>query len=122
MNSLPEEMNNILLREKKLKQKNLVDQINFSKENQNNEEIIKNEKQKKMEDFRRTLDEQVKQRKKMKEIRDMMNNQEKKQVIIDMDQQFIEDVRNIQNKYEDRQEIFMMNNIIGNNNNFNNYD
>ena len=122
MNSLPEEMSNILLREKKLKQKNLVDQINFSRENQNNEEIIKNERQKKMEDFRRTLDEQVKQRKKMKEIRDMMNNQEKKQDIIDMDQQFIEDVRNIQNKYEDRQEIFMMNNIIGNNNNYNNFD
>ena len=54
--------------------------------------------------------------------RDMMNNQEKKQDIIDMDQQFIEDVRNIQNKYEDRQEIFMMNNIIGNNNNYNNFD
>ena len=39
-----------------------------------------------------------------------------------MNQQFLEDVKNIQNRYEDRQEIFMMNNIIGNNNNFNDYD
>ncbi len=39
-----------------------------------------------------------------------------------MNQQFLEDMKNIQNKYEDRQEIFMMNNIIGNNNNFKDFD
>ena len=122
LNEPPEEMSNLLLREKKLKQKNLIDQIDFTREVRNNEELLKFEKQKKMEDFRKTLDEQVNQKKKMQQIKEMMNNQEKKQDIYEMNQQFIEDVRNIQNRYEDRQEIFMMNNIIGNNNNFNDYD
>ena len=58
----------------------------------------------------------------MNQIKEMINNQEKKIEIYDMNQQFIEDMKNIQNRYEDKQEIFMMNNIIGNNNNFNNYD
>ena len=75
-----------------------------------------------MEDFRKILDEQVNQKKKMNQIKEMINNQEKKIEIYDMNQQFIEDMKNIQNRYEDKQEIFMMNNIIGNNNNFNNYD
>ena len=120
----PEEISNLLLREKKLKQKNLVDQINFNKEinNNYNEDLAKFEKQKKMEDFRKILDEQVNQKKKMNQIKEMINNQEKKIEIYDMNQQFIEDMKNIQNRYEDKQEIFMMNNIIGNNNNFNNYD
>ena len=122
LNEPPEEMSNLLLREKKLKQKNLIDQIDFTREVRNNEELLKFEKQKKMEDFRKTLDEQVNQKKKMQQIKEMMNNQEKKQDIYEMNQQFIEDVRNIQNRYEDRQEIFMMNNIIGNNNNFNDFD
>ena len=118
----PEEMSNLLLREKKLKQKNLIDQIDFTREVRNNEELLKFEKQKKMEDFRKTLDEQVNQKKKMQQIKDMINNQEKKQDIYEMNQQFLDDVRNIQNRYENNQEIFMMNNIIGNNNNFNDYD
>ena len=120
----PEEISNLLLREKKLKQKNLVDQINFNKEinNNYNEDLAKFEKQKKMEDFRKILDEQVNQKKKMNQIKEMINNQEKKIEIYDMNQQFIEDMKNIQNRYEDRQEIFMMNNIIGNNNNFNDFD
>ena len=84
--------------------------------------MAKFEKQKKMEDFRKILDEQVNQKKKMNQIKEMINNQEKKIEIYDMNQQFIEDMKNIQNRYEDKQEIFMMNNIIGNNNNFNNYD
>ena len=124
MNEPIEEMSNLLLREKKLKQKNLIDQINFTREiyNNNNDDLIKFEKQKKMEDFRKTLDEQVNQKKKMQQIKNMIDSQEKKQDIYDMNQQFLEDMKNIQNKYEDRQEIFMMNNIIGNNNNFNDFD
>ncbi len=122
MNEPSEEMSNLLLRQKKLKEKNLIDQIDFTKEVRNNEELLKYEKQKKMEDFRKTLDEQVNQKKKMQQIKDMINNQEQKQDIYEMNQQFLEDVKNIQNRYEDRQEIFMMNNIIGNNNNFNDYD
>ena len=124
MNEPIEEMSNLLLREKKLKQKNLIDQINFTREinNNDNNDLIKFEKQKKMEDFRKTLDEQVNQKKKMQQIKNMIDNQEKKQDIYDMNQQFLEDMKNIQNKYEDRQEIFMMNNIIGNNNNFNDFD
>ena len=58
----------------------------------------------------------------MQQIKNMIDSQEKKQDIYDMNQQFLDDMKNIQNKYEDRQEIFMMNNIIGNNNNFNDYD
>ena len=124
MNEPIEEMSNLLLREKKLKQKNLIDQINFTREinNNDNNDLIKFEKQKKMEDFRKTLDEQVNQKKKMQQIKNMIDSQEKKQDIYDMNQQFLEDMKNIQNKYEDRQEIFMMNNIIGNNNNFNDFD
>ena len=122
MNEPSEEMSNLLLRQKKLKEKNLIDQIDFTKEVRNNEELLKYEKQKKMEDFRKTLDEQVNQKKKMQQIKDMINSQEQKQDIYEMNQQFLEDVKNIQNRYEDRQEIFMMNNIIGNNNNFNDYD
>ena len=124
MNEPIEEMSNLLLREKKLKQKNLIDQINFTREiyNNNNDDLIKFEKQKKMEDFRKTLDEQVNQKKKMQQIKNMIDSQEKKQDIYDMNQQFLEDMKNIQNKYEDRQEIFMMNNIIGNNNKFNDFD
>ena len=124
MNEPIEEMSNLLLREKKLKQKNLIDQINFTREinNNDNNDLIKFEKQKKMEDFRKTLDEQVNQKKKMQQIKNMIDNQEKKQDIYDMNQQFLEDMKNIQNKYEGRQEIFMMNNIIGNNNNFNDFD
>ena len=124
LNEPIEEMSNLLLREKKLKQKNLIDQINFTREiyNNNNDDLIKFEKQKKMEDFRKTLDEQVNQKKKMQQIKNMIDSQEKKQDIYDMNQQFLDDMKNIQNKYEDRQEIFMMNNIIGNNNNFNDYD
>ena len=45
------------------------------------------------------MDEQVNQRKKMKQIKDMIDNQEKKQDIYDMNQQFIEDMKNIQNIY-----------------------
>ena len=125
MNEPIEEMSNLLLREKKLKQKNLIDQINFTREiynNNNNDDLIKFEKQKKMEDFRKTLDEQVNQKKKMKQIKDMINSQEQKKDIYEMNQQFLQDVKNIQNRYEDRQEIFMMNNIIGNNNNFKDFD
>ena len=124
MNEPIEEMSNLLLREKKLKQKNLIDQINFTREinNNDNNDLIKFEKQKKMEDFRKTLDEQVNQKKKMQQIKNMIDSQEKKQDIYDMNQQFLDDMKNIQNKYEDRQEIFMMNNIIGNNNNFNDFD
>ena len=124
MNEPIEEMSNLLLREKKLKQKNLIDQINFTREinNNDNNDLIKFEKQKKMEDFRKTLDEQVNQKKKMQQIKNMIDSQEKKQDIYEMNQQFLEDMKNIQNKYEDRQEIFMMNNIIGNNNNFNDFD
>ena len=122
MNEPSEEMSNLLLRQKKLKEKNLIDQIDFTREVRNNEELLKFEKQKKMEDFRKTLDEQVNQKKKMQQIKDMINSQEKKQDLYEMNQQFLEDVKNIQNRYEDRQEIFMMNNIIGNNNNFNDYD
>ena len=122
MNEPSEEMSNLLLRQKKLKEKNLIDQIDFTREVRNNEELLKFEKQKKMEDFRKTLDEQVNQKKKMQQIKDMINNQEKKQDLYEMNQQFLEDVKNIQNRYEDKQEIFMMNNIIGNNNNFNDYD
>ena len=124
MNEPIEEMSNLLLREKKLKQKNLIDQINFTREINNNDDndLIKFEKQKKMEDFRKTLDEQVNQKKKMQQIKNMIDSQEKKQDIYEMNQQFLEDMKNIQNKYEDRQEIFMMNNIIGNNNNFNDFD
>ena len=118
----PEEMSNLLLRQKKLKEKNLIDQIDFTKEIRNNEELLKFEKQKKMEDFRKTLDEQVNQKKKMKQIKDMINSQEQKKDIFEMNQQFLQDVKNIQNRYEDRQEIFMMNNIIGNNNNFKDFD
>ena len=58
----------------------------------------------------------------MKQIKDMINNQEQKQDLYEMNQQFLDDVKNIQNRYEDRQEIFMMNNIIGNNNNFKDFD
>ena len=85
-----EEMSNLLLREKKLKQKNLIDQINFTREiyNNNNDDLIKFEKQKKMEDFRKTLDEQVNQKKKMQQIKNMIDSQEKKQDIYDMNQQF----------------------------------
>ena len=83
--------------------------------------MIKNEKQKKMEDFKKSLDEQVNQKKKMQAIKDMLANKGEKQDICDMNQQFIEDVRNIQNKYEEKPEIIMMNNIISNNNN-NNFD
>jgi hypothetical protein len=122
MNEPSEEMSNLLLRQKKLKEKNLIDQIDFTREVRNNEELLKYEKQKKMEDFRKTLDEQVNQKKKMQQIKDMINNQEQKQDIYEMNQQFLEDVKNIQNRYEDRQEIFMMNNIIGNNNNFKDFD
>ena len=122
MNEPPEEMSNLLLRQRKLKEKNLIDQIDFTKDIRNNEELLKYEKQKKIEDFRKTLDEQVNQKKKMQQIKDMISSQEKKQDIYEMNQQFLEDVKNIQNRYEDRQEIFMMNNIIGNNNNFNDYD
>ena len=124
MNEPIEEMSNLLLREKKLKQKNLIDQINFTREinNNDNNDLIKFEKQKKMEDFRKTLDEQVNQKKKMQQIKNMIDSRETKQDIYHMNQQFLEDMKNIQNKYEDRQEIFMMNNIIGNNNNFNDFD
>ena len=68
------------------------------------------------------MDEQVNQKKKMQQIKNMIDSQEKKQDLYDMNQQFLEDMKNIQNKYEDRQEIFMMNNIIGNNNNFKDFD
>ena len=44
----PEEMSNLLLRQKKLKEKNLIDQIDFTKEIRNNEELLKFEKQKKI--------------------------------------------------------------------------
>ena len=39
----PEELSNLIMREKKLKQKNLVDQINFNRDIRinNNEEMIK---------------------------------------------------------------------------------
>ena len=49
MNEPIEEMSNLLLREKKLKQKNLIDQINFTREINNNvnNDLIKFEKQKK---------------------------------------------------------------------------
>ena len=75
-----------------------------------------------MKELKKILDKQVNKKKKMNQIKEMINNQEKKIEIYDMNQQFIEDMKNIQNRYEDKQEIFMMNNIIGNNNNFNNYD
>jgi len=125
-NDPPEEFSNLIMRENKLKQKNLIDQINFTRDirdnnNNNNEDLIKNEKQKKMDDFKKSLDEQVNQKKKMQEIKNMLANKGQKQDIYDMNQQFIEDVKNIQNKYETKPEIIMMNNIISNNNN-NNYD
>ena len=53
----------------------------------------------------------------MQEIKNMLANKGQKQDIYDMNQQFIEDVKNIQNKYESKPEIIMMNNIISNNNN-----
>ena len=122
-NDPPEELNNLIMRENKLKQKNLIDQIDFTRDirDNNNEDFIKNEKQKKIDDFKKSLDEQVNQKKKMQEIKNMLANKGQKQDIYDMNQQFIEDVKNIQNKYEAKPEIIMMNNIISNNNN-NNYD
>ena len=98
------------MRENKLKQKNLISHINFSKDvniddGNINGEIIKNEKQKKMEDFKRILDEQVNQKKKMQEIKEMLSNKSQKKDIYDINQQFIEDIRNIQNKYEEKLHI-----------------
>ena len=115
-NEPPEELSNLIMRENKLKQKNLIDQINFTRDvgMNNNEDLIKNEKQKKMDDFKRSLDEQVNQKKKMQEIKNMLANKTQKQDICDLNQQFIEDVKNIQNKYEPKPEIIMMNNIISN--------
>ena len=51
LNEPPEEMSNLLLRQKILKEKNLIDLIYFNKEVRNNEELLKLEKQNKMEDF-----------------------------------------------------------------------
>lgn len=119
----PEEMDNLIMRENKLKQKNLVDQINFNREINNiNENLVKNEKQKKIEEFKKSLDEQVNQKKKMQEIKDLMNNKGQKQDIYDINQQFIEDVKNIQNKYEVKPDMIMMNNIISNNNKMNSFE
>ena len=115
-NEPPEELSNLIMRENKLKQKNLIDQINFTRDVRlnNNEDFIKSEKQKKMDDFKRSLDEQVNQKKKMQEIKNLLANKSQKQDLCDMNQQFIEDVKNIQNKYEPKPEIIMMNNIISN--------
>ena len=74
-----------------------------------------------MEDFKKSLDEQVNQKKKMQAIKELMADQAQRQDIYEINQQFIDDVKNIQNKYEEKPEIIMMNNIISNNNN-NNYD
>ena len=57
----------------------------------------------------------------MKEVKEMLSNKGEKKDIYDINQQFIEDIRNIQNKYEEKPEIIMMNNIISNNKK-NNYD
>jgi hypothetical protein len=115
-NEPPEELSNLIMRENKLKQKNLIDQINFTRDVRlnNNEDFIKSEKQKKMDDFKRSLDEQVNQKKKMQEIKNLLANKSQKQDLCDMNQQFIDDVKNIQNKYEPKPEIIMMNNIISN--------
>jgi hypothetical protein len=50
----------------------------------------------------------------MQEIKNLLANKSQKQDLCDMNQQFIEDVKNIQNKYEPKPEIIMMNNIISN--------
>ena len=119
----PEELDNMIMRENKLKQKNLVDQINFNREINNiNENLLKNEKQKKIEEFKKSLDEQVNQKKKMQEIKELMDNKGQKQDIYDINQQFIEDVKNIQNKYEVKPDMIMMNNIISNNNKMNSFE
>ena len=57
----------------------------------------------------------------MQEIKDLMANKEPKKDIYDINQQFIEDVKNIQNKYEVKPDMIMMNNIISNNNNMNKF-
>ena len=89
----PSNFNDLISRENKLKQKNLVDQITFNREdnnNNNNVELYKNERQKKMEDFRKMLDEQVNERKKMKEINQLLAQKEQKEDLYEMNQKFIE--------------------------------
>ena len=58
----------------------------------------------------------------MQEIKDLMDNKGQKQDIYDINQQFIEDVKNIQNKYEVKPDMIMMNNIISNNNKMNSFE
>ena len=94
----PPELSDLIMRENKLRQKNLIDQININNNNDNNNEIIlKENKKKKMENFKSILDDQINEKKKIQEEKMLIGANKK---MWDINQQFIQDVKNIQNKYE----------------------
>ena len=94
----PPEFSDLIMRENKLRQKNLIDQININNNSvNNNENMLKENKKKMMENFKSILDDQINEKKKIQEEKMLMDTNKK---MWDINQQFIQDVKNIQNKYE----------------------
>ena len=92
------EFSDLIMRENKLRQKNLIDQININNNSvNNNENMLKENKKKMMENFKSILDDQINEKKKIQEEKMLMDTNKK---MWDINQRFIQDVKNIQNKYE----------------------